>query len=104
LSNVACVLFDLLKVVVLGNDQAQHILDLMITGLNGEAEEGDIQNIGCCIVGVLGRHPKLQCRVELLSTLIPYLSVIPNQTLVSELTTLITEYASHWPELSAALS
>jgi hypothetical protein len=104
LSNIACVLFELLKVIELSNDQAQHILDLMITGLNGEPEEGDVQNIGCCIVRVIGGHPKLQCQVELLSKLIPYLTAIPNQTIVSELTHLINGYISHWPELSAALS
>jgi hypothetical protein len=79
LSNVACVLFDLLKVVQIDNDQAQHIVGLMAAGLRDDSEEGDFQNIGCCIVRVLDGHPKLQCPVELLFALVPYLTAIQNE-------------------------
>jgi hypothetical protein len=100
LSNIAFVLFDLLKEVRIGTDEAQRIFDLMARALGEADEAGDGENIGCCIARVLAANPKVQCPEAVLATLFRYFAAIPNDVLVRELQCLIGAYVAHWPDLA----
>jgi hypothetical protein len=106
LTNIAAVLWLVLRDVAVAGDEAEQILGVMIRGMQVAGEEiepADLRNIACCAIRILGSCPKLTVDLELFGTFVQAIAIVTDETVVQELRGLLETYVGAHEELGDIL-
>jgi hypothetical protein len=106
LTNIAAVLWVVLKHVAVAGDEAEQILGVMVRGMQAAGENiepADLQNIACCAVRILGSCPKLTVDQELFGTIVQAVAEVSDEAAAQELRGLLETYAGAHEELGDIL-
>jgi hypothetical protein len=107
LTNIAAVLWVVLRDVAIAGDEAEQILAVMVGGMQAagqQIEPVDLQNIACCAVRILGSCPKLTVDEELFGIFVQAIAEVSDETAAQELRGLLGTYVGAHGELCAVLS